>query len=102
MIGFKKLKLLKKEKKKKRGRGESKKAKKKKRKTPQNCKSPIYRQWFIRAIKNVTEKEKKRGFKILNRFHSANKIDKHNGGWGGGGKKERKTIPKNLSEQVKT
>ena len=35
------------------------KLKKRKGKTPQNCKSPTYRQRFITTIKNVTEGEKK-------------------------------------------
>ena len=39
----------------------------------------------------MTEKEKKKRLKILNRFHSPNKIDKYNRGWGwGGGQKEKR------------
>ena len=51
-------------------------------KTPQNCRSPTQRQRFITAIKNVTEKKKKK-LKSLIRFHSAKIIDNYNSGGGG-------------------
>ena len=44
--------------------------KEKKRKTPQNCKSPTYRQRFLTTIKNVTEKK---NLKTLIGFLTANK-----------------------------
>ena len=53
----------------------------------------------------MTEKEKKKRLKILNRFHSPNKIDKYNRGWGRGGgaegKKKEKKIQKNLQNKSK-
>ena len=56
IIGLKKLKIKiiknRKEKKKKRKKTE-------KRKTPQNCKSPMYRQRLMTMIKNVTEEKEK-------------------------------------------
>ena len=70
-----------------------KKRERKKKETPQNCKSPMQRQRFIAAIKNVTEKNKK--LKNLIRFHNANKIDNYNGGG------ERKKIQKNLQSKSK-
>ena len=67
-----------------------KKKREKKRKTPQNCKSPMYRQRFITAIKTVTEKKKKKKkLKSSIRFHSANKINNYNGTGGKEKKKEK-------------
>ena len=65
-------------------------------KTPQNCRSPTQRQRFITAIKNVTEKKKKK-LKSLIRFHSAKIIDNYNSG--GGGEWREKKIQKNKSKQ---
>ena len=53
------------------------KEKRKEKNVPQNCKSPTQRQRFIRTIKSVTEKKKKK-LKSLIRFHSANDIDSYN------------------------
>ena len=53
IIGFLKIKTIKMRKEKK--MEEERKKGKKKRKTPQNCKSPTYRQRFITPLKNVTE-----------------------------------------------
>ena len=75
------------------------KLKKRKGKTPQNCKSPTYRQRFITTIKNVTEGKKKK-LKSLIRFHSANKICSYNRGWKKGEKKKEK-VQKNLQNKSK-
>ena len=68
----------------------------KKRKTPQNHKSPTYRQMFITTIKNVTEKKKAQK---LNWISSANKIDNYNRGGQKGGKFQK--ILQNKSKNKK-
>ena len=57
-------------------------------KTPQNCRSPTLTQRFITAIKNVTEKKKKK-LKSLIRFHSVQKIDNYSGRVVGGEEKKK-------------
>ena len=56
----------------------------------------MQRKRFITTIKNVTEKKKK--FKSLIGFNSANKIDSYNRG---GKRKEKEKNLKDSAEQVK-
>jgi len=60
-----------------------KREKKRRRKTPQNCKSPTWRQKFITTIKKkMWLRAGKKKLKRLIRFHSSNKIDDYNRGGG--------------------
>ena len=60
----------------------------------------MQRQRFIATIKNVT-RGKKRKFKSLIGFHSANKVNNYNRG-GKKRKKKKKKNPKESTEQIKT
>ena len=69
---------------------------------PQNGRSPLQRQRFMRTIKNDRGKKK---LKTLNRFHSAYKINNYNLGAKWGRRKKKKKVKKNTkesTEQVKT
>ena len=80
------------------------KKRKKKKENSTELQKPNIQAEVYNNNKNVTEKEKKKRLKILNRFHIANKIDKYKVGAGGGGEKEKrkKKNPKESTEQVKT